>query len=56
MAYMCKLMNKECDACGVCQEDPPECPVCGETCYEETYHMGREWIGCSECVERRMLL
>lgn len=52
MAYQCRKMNKECEGCGLCEPEPPTCPICGaecETVYKDYYG---DIIGCNECVKR----
>lgn len=51
MAYQCRKMNKECDGCGLCEPEPPTCPICGKECdtvYKDYYG---DIIGCNECVK-----
>ncbi|MEA5057092.1 hypothetical protein [Anaerotignum propionicum] len=52
MSYQCRLMDKECDGCGDCQDITAFCPNCGETNYEVMYVINNNWVGCDQCVKR----
>lgn len=56
MAYMCRYSSKECDACGNCEPDQEPCPECGSVEYEEKYYQHEQWIGCSDCVKKEVVL
>ena len=55
MAYPCRIRDKECDGCGLCEGLVLACPYCGEVCYEFLFFRDSECIGCDSCVERKYI-
>ncbi|WP_313523944.1 hypothetical protein [Anaerotignum sp.] len=55
MSYQCRMVDRECDGCGECQQEIEPCPNCGGLGYEAKYFLGNEWVSCDECMERRYI-
>ena len=55
MAFICtRNHNKECDACGYCEDDThPVCPICGKEADTFAVDKDGDIIGCDKCVRMK---